>query len=186
MRGLAHHAAGALRAWSIRLQGHLLPPNHGSGVLTLWILMFGCGAECGQAAAGVLEVSPVGLGDVGPAAEFQDADGEVTEGGHDGGAGAGADLAGARAVGGIAYVVEGLAGPGEVFQLGVDVGAYRASRQAPDPGRTRRPSRVHYAVAMTRKRNVICFQLFRQIGILFANYDTLTISHVSLCPSPVK
>jgi hypothetical protein len=59
---------------------------------------------------------------------------------------------------------KGLVGPGEVFQLGVDVGANRASRQAPDPGRTRRPSRVHYAVAMTRKRNAICFQLFRQIG----------------------
>lgn len=61
------------------------------------------------------KVSPAGLGDVGPAAAFQHADGEVTEGGHDGGAGAGADLGGALTVGDIGYVVEGLAGP---FQLG--------------------------------------------------------------------
>ncbi|MEV0399695.1 ATP-binding protein [Actinoallomurus sp. NPDC050550] len=67
--------------------------------------MSGCEAEGGEAAAGVLEMSPVGLGDVGP--EFQDADGEVSQGGHDGGASAGADLGGVFAVGDVAYVVEG-------------------------------------------------------------------------------
>jgi hypothetical protein len=33
--------------------------------------MFGCEAEGGEAAVGVLEMPPVGLGDVGPAADFQ-------------------------------------------------------------------------------------------------------------------
>jgi hypothetical protein len=48
--------------------------------------MSGCEAEGGEASAGVLVVAPVGLGDVGPSAEFQDRDGEVAECGHDGGA----------------------------------------------------------------------------------------------------
>jgi hypothetical protein len=51
---------------------------------------------------------------------LQGADGEVTEGGHDGGAGAGADLGGVLAVGDVAYVVEGFdlpvaADPGSEF-----------------------------------------------------------------------
>jgi hypothetical protein len=69
--------------------------------------MPGCEAEDGEAAAGDLEMPLVGLGDVGPAAKYQDADGEVSQGGHDGGAGAGAHLGGVFAVGDVAYVVEG-------------------------------------------------------------------------------
>jgi hypothetical protein len=79
--------------------------------------MSDCEAEGGEAAAGILMVVSVGAGDVGPAADFQDADGEVTEGGHDGGAGADAELGGVLAVGDVAYVVEGFDddGAGTVF-----------------------------------------------------------------------
>ncbi|MFI0449769.1 hypothetical protein [Actinomadura sp. 6N118] len=47
--------------------------GHGCGILALWGLLSGCEAEAGEAAAGILEMPPVGPGDVGPPAEFQDA-----------------------------------------------------------------------------------------------------------------
>lgn len=87
--------------------------------------MSDCEAEGGEAAAGVSLVVAVGGGNVGPAAEFQDADGEVAQSGHDRGPMAGADLGGVLAVGDITDVVQRFDLPvpadpgGEFFGLGL-------------------------------------------------------------------
>jgi hypothetical protein len=65
-------------------------------------------SDCGGAAAGASLVVAVGGGDVRPAAELQDADGEVAQSGHDCGSVADADLGGLLAVGDITDVVQRL------------------------------------------------------------------------------
>src|SRR5881394_1905411 len=94
--------------------------------------MSGYEAEGGEASAGVLMVTAVGLGDIGPAAEFQDCDGEVAQGGHDGGAVAGADLGAVFAVGDVADVMQGLDPPVVADPAGQFVGAGLVGVQAGD------------------------------------------------------